>query len=85
MNGKEQFKEVRNSYLDGIMSEYSVGKEAAYTILATALENPCVLDTISKAIADGFVEKKAETETEVAVSPFEEWANQFLTRANKLY
>lgn len=83
MSGKEQFKEVRNSYLDGIMSEYSVGKEAAYAILATALENPCVLDTISKAIADGFI--KEEEEPNPPVNPFEEWENAFLMKANQRY
>ena len=58
MSGKEQFKEVRDSYLDGIMSEYSVGKEAAYTILATALEPPAYLIPYPRRLQTGLSKRK---------------------------
>jgi len=81
MNGKEQFKEVRNSHLVNIMTEYGVDKDTAYQTLAEALDNPMVLNALSKAIADNL--KKEEKET--PVSPFESWVDQFLTRANRTY
>lgn len=81
MNGKEQFKEVRNSHLDNIMTEYNVDKDTAYKALAIALDDARVLNAVSKALADQF----GKEEREIPVNPFEEWANQFLTRANKRY
>ena len=82
MSGKENFKAVRNSHLDNIMTEYGVDKDTAYQTLAEALDNPMVLNALSKAIADICKEK---AETEVTVSPFEEWVNAFLTKANTRY
>ena len=81
MTGKEQFKEVRNSHLVNIMTEYGVDKDTAYKALATALDDARVLNAVSKALADQF----GKEEKEISVNPFEEWANQFLTRANKRY
>lgn len=81
MSGKEQFKEVRNSHLDNIMTEYNVDKDTAYKALAIALDDARVLNAVSKALADQF----GKEEKEIPVNPFEEWANQFLTRANKKY
>lgn len=40
MNGKEQFKQARNSHLSSIMSVYGVDKDLAYQALAVAFENP---------------------------------------------
>lgn len=81
MSGKENFKAVRNSHLDNIMTEYGVDKDTAYKALATALDDARVLNAVSKALADQF----GKEEKEISVNPFEEWANQFLTRANKRY
>ena len=81
LDGKEQFKEVRNSHLVNIMTEYNVDKETAYKALAIALDDARVLNAVSKALADQF----GKEEKEIPVNPFEEWANQFLTRANKRY
>lgn len=81
MNGKENFKAVRNSHLDNIMTEYGVDKDTAYKALATALDDARVLNAVSKALADQF----GKEEKEISVNPFEEWANQFLMRANKRY
>ena len=44
MNGKEQFKQARNSHLSSIMSVYGVDKDLAYQALAVAFENPYVSD-----------------------------------------
>ena len=81
MSGKEQFKEVRNSHLVNIMTEHGVDKDTAYKALATALDDARVLNAVSKALADQF----GKEEKEISVNPFEEWANQFLTRVNKRY
>lgn len=81
MNGKEQFKEVRNSHLDNIMTEYSVDKDTAYQALAKALDNPMVLNAISKAVADTLTKEKKE----IPVSPFESWVDQFLKQASRTY
>lgn len=81
MSGKEQFKEVRNSHLVNIMTEHGVDKDTAYKALATSLDDARVLNAVSKALADQF----GKEEKEISVNPFEEWANQFLTRVNKRY
>ena len=81
MNGKKQFKEVRNSHLVNIMTEYNADKDTAYKALAIALDDARVLNAVSKALADQF----GKEEKEIPVNPFEEWAKQFLTRANKRY
>lgn len=52
MSGKENFKAVRNNHLDNIMTEYGVDKDTAYQTLAEALDNPMVLNALSKVIAD---------------------------------
>jgi hypothetical protein len=77
MTGKEQFKEVRNGYIDDIMDVYGVSRDIAYQALTVALDNPCVRNAISKSVADQFYSEEVHT------NPFEEWANQFLTKANK--
>lgn len=83
MSGKENFKAVRNSHLDNIMTEYGVDKDTAYQTLAEALDNPMVLNAISKALANQFC--KEEEESKTIVSPFESWAEQFIAKANKRY
>ena len=83
MSGKENFKAVRNSHLDNIMTEYGVDKDTAYQTLAEALDNPMALNALSKVIADICKEKEEEPKT--TVNPFEEWVNAFLTKANARY
>lgn len=56
MNGKEQFKQARNSHLSSIMSVYGVDKDLAYQVLATALKNPYVSDLIAIAVEEQFNE-----------------------------
>lgn len=76
MEGKKIFKEVRNEYLENIMDTYNVGKDEAYQALAEVLDNPCVLNAISKALAEQFYNKNK-------ANPYEEWVQTFLTASVK--
>lgn len=76
MSGKEQFKEVRNSHLVNIMTEYNVDKDTAYKALAIALDDARVLNAISKALAEQFYNKNK-------ANPYEEWVQTFLTASVK--
>ena len=68
MNGKEQFKQARNSHLSSIMSVYGVDKDLAYQALAAAFENPYVSDAISRAVEEQFCDHD-----EKDANPYLEW------------
>lgn len=76
MEGKKIFKEVRNEYLKDVMETYGVDKDEAYQALSEALDNPCVLNAISKALAEQFYNKNK-------ANPYEEWVQTFLTASVK--
>lgn len=80
MSGKENFKAVMNSHLDNIMTEYGVDNDTAYQTLAEALDNPMVLNALSKVIAD--ICKEEEEKPKTTVNPWESWVDSFLKRAN---
>lgn len=40
MTGKEKFKAVKKEYIEGIMTEYSVDKDKAYSMLANVFNEP---------------------------------------------
>ena len=63
MTGKEKFKTVKKEYIEGIMTEYSVDKDKAYSTLADVLNELVVSDTISAMVAERLTELKIESST----------------------
>lgn len=63
MTGKEKFKAVKKEYIEGIMTEYSVDKDKAYSTLADVLNESIVSDTISAMVAEKLTELKIESST----------------------
>lgn len=70
MTGKEYFKAVKKEYIEGIMTEYNVDKDRAYSTLADVLNESRVSDMISAMVAGRLTELKIESSTKQFLDEF---------------
>ena len=60
MNGKEQFKTVKNDLIDEIVTVHDIDKDTAYKALAEVLSDNSVWTMVSTKLADKFKKSPLE-------------------------
>lgn len=70
MTGKEKFKAVKKEYIEGIMTEYSVDKDKAYSMLANVFNEPKVEKVIFDTLEEKFATLKDKSPFEVILDDF---------------